>query len=111
MWHVGIDWADDHHDAVVIDDAGKRVAATRVPRTCEGMADLIAFLHGIGDVAAHSERLSCIVATNRGLLIAALLDAGVPVYPVNPTMVDRQRKPSGAKTDAIDAYLIGAHGT
>jgi len=110
MWYVGIDWADDHHDAVVIDDAGTRVAATRVPHTSEGMAELVAFLHGIGDVAAHSERLACIVETNRGLLIAALLDAGVPVYPVNPTTVDRQRKPSGAKTDAIDAYLLARTG-
>ncbi len=22
MWYAGIDWADDHHDAVVIDEAG-----------------------------------------------------------------------------------------
>jgi len=110
MWYVGIDWADDHHDAVVIDDAGTRVAATRVPHTSEGMAELVAFLHDIGDVAAHSEHLACVVETNRGLLIAALLDAGVPVYPVNPTTVDRQRKPSGAKTDAIDAYLLARTG-
>jgi len=110
MWFVGIDWADDHHDAVVIDDAGKRAATTRVPHTSDGMAELIAFLRDIGDVDTHPEHLACIVETNRGLLIAALLDAGVPVYPVNPTTVDRQRKPSGAKTDAIDAYLLARTG-
>jgi len=110
MWFVGIDWADDHHDAVVIDDAGKRVAATRVPHTADGLAELIAFLRGIGDVDAQPAHLACIVETNRGLLIAALLDAGVPVYPVNPTTVDRQRKPSGAKTDTIDAYLLARTG-
>jgi len=110
MWFVGIDWADDHHDAVVIDDAGKRAATTRVPHTSDGMAELIAFLRDIGDVDTHPDHLACIVETNRGLLIAALLDAGVPVYPVNPTTVDRQRKPSGAKTDAIDAYLLARTG-
>ena len=110
MWYVGIDWADDHHDAVVIDDAGTRVAATRVPHTFDGLAELIAFLRGIGDVDAQPAHLACIVETNRGLLIAALLEAGVPVYPVNPTTVDRQRKPSGAKTDAIDAYLLARTG-
>jgi len=110
MWYVGIDWADDHHDTVVIDDAGKRVAATRVPHTADGLAELITFLRGICDVDAQPEHLACIVETNRGLLIAALLEAGVPVYPVNPTTVDRQRKPSGAKTDTIDAYLLARTG-
>ena len=43
--------------------------------------------------------------TNHGLLISALLEAGFPVYPLNPKTVDRRRKPSGAKTDAIDAYF------
>jgi len=68
----------------------------------------VTFLKGLGDVADHPDHLACIVETNRGLLIAALLDVDLPVYPVNPTTVDRRRKPSGAKTDAIDAYLSNA---
>jgi transposase len=110
MWYAGIDWADQHHDAVVIDEAGKRVATTRVAHTAEGLDTLGAFLKGIGDVAAHPDHLACIVETNQGLLIAALLDAGLPVYPVNPKTVDRHRKPAGAKTDAIDAYLLARTG-
>jgi transposase len=39
-----------------------------------------------------------------------LLDAELAVYPVNPKTVDRWRKPSGAKTDAIDAYLLAKTG-
>jgi transposase len=50
------------------------------------------------------------VETNHGLLISALLEAGFPVYPLNPKTVDRRRKPSGAKTDAIDAYLLARTG-
>ena len=38
------------------------------------------------------------------------MEAGIPVYPVNPKTVDRRRKPSGAKTDAIDAYLLARTG-
>jgi transposase len=110
MWYAGIDWADQHHDAVVIDATGKRVATTRVAHTVAGLADLTAFLRSIGDVADQPDHLACIVETNHGLLIAALLDAGLPVYPVNPTTVDRHRKPSGAKTDAIDAYLLARTG-
>ncbi len=110
MWYAGIDWADQHHDAVVIDEAGKRVGTTRVAHSAEGLDTLVTFLKGSGDVADHPNHLACIVETNRGLLITALLDAGLPVSPVNPTTVDRHRKPSGAKTDAIDAYLLARTG-
>ncbi len=110
MWYAGIDWADQHHDAVVIDEAGKRVGTTRVAHSAAGLDTLVTFLKGLGDIAAHPDHLACIVETNRGLLIAALLDAGLPVYPVNPKTVDRHRKPAGAKTDAIDAYLLARTG-
>ncbi len=110
MWYAGIDWADRHHDAVVIDAAGRRVAALRVEHSAAGLAKLTDFLRGLGDVVDHPEHLACIVETSRGLLIAALLEAGLPVYPVNPKTVDQRRKPSGAKTDAIDAYLLARTG-
>jgi hypothetical protein len=51
--------------------------------------------------------VACIIETNHGLLIAALLAAGYPVSPVNPKTVDRKRGAAGAKTDQIDAYLLG----
>jgi transposase len=110
MWYAGIDWADQHHDAVVIDEAGQRVAALRVTHTAEGLAELTTFLKGIGDVVEHPDHLACLVETSHGLLISALLEAGLPVYPVNPKTVDRHRKPAGAKTDAIDADLLARTG-
>ncbi len=110
MWYAGIDWADQHHDAVVIDEAGKRVGTTRVAHSAEGLDTLVTFLKGSGDVTAHPDHLACIIETHRGLLITALLDAGLPVYPVNPNTVERHRKPAGAKTDAIDAYLLARTG-
>ena len=54
--------------------------------------------------------MACIVETNHGLLIGALLEGGWPVYPVNPKTVDRKRGAAGAKTDAIDAYLLAKTG-
>jgi transposase len=110
MWYAGIDWADEHHDAVVIDEAGKRIASFRVAHTAEGLAQLHTRLRAIGDVAAHPDHLACIVETSQGLLISSLLEAGLAVYPVNPKTVDRHRKPAGAKTDAIDAYLLARTG-
>jgi transposase len=110
MWYAGIDWADQHHDAVVIDEGGQRVAAIRVAHDADGLAKLTTFLKGIGDVAEHPAHLACLVETSHGLLISTLLEAGLPVYPVNPKTVDRHRKPAGAKTDAIDAYLLARTG-
>ena len=44
------------------------------------------------------------------MLVSSLLEADLPVYPVNPKTVDRHRKASRAKTDAIDAYLLARTG-
>jgi len=107
MWYAGIDWADTHHDAVVIDEAGRQADALRVMHTKEGLAELTSFLRAL---AKTPDQMACIVETNQGLLIAALLEAGFTVYPVNPKTVDRRRSASGAKTDAIDAYLLAKTG-
>jgi transposase len=110
MWYAGIDWADDHHDAVVIDEAGQRIASCRVPHTPEGLAQLVTFLQATVGSAPTPQELACLIETTHGLLITALLDAGLAIYPVNPKTVDRRRKPSGAKSDAIDAYLLAKTG-
>lgn len=107
MWYAGIDWADTHHDALVIDETGRPVSSLRVSHTPEGLSQLISFLSGM---VPSKEQMACIIETNHGLLIAALLEAGFPVYPVNPKTVDRRRGASGAKTDAIDAYLLAKTG-
>jgi len=107
MWYAGIDWADAHHDALVIDEAGHQVSSLRVSHTPEGLVQLIDCLSRI---APSKEQMACIIETNHGLLITALLEAGFPVYPVNPKTVDRRRSSSGAKTDAIDAYLLAKTG-
>jgi len=56
------------------------------------------------------QELACLLETPHGLLMTALVEAGLAVYPVNPKTVERRRKPSGAKTDAIDAYLLAKTG-
>ena len=110
MWYAGIDWADQHHDVVVIDEQGKQLAKKRVTHTADGVADLISFLKEVGDVVQQPDHLACILETTTGLLITALLEAGLLVYPVNPKTLEKWRKPSGAKTDAIDAFLLARKG-
>ena len=109
MWYAGIDWADQHHDALVIDEKGQQVGSVRVDHTPQGLARLNTFLQQIiGSLP--KEHMACIIETTHGLLIASLLEAGWPVYPVNPRTVDRRRAASGAKTDTIDAYLLAKTG-
>ena len=106
MWYAGIDWADRHHDLVIIDETGRKVAQLRVEHTPEGLAKLVNFLREIAPL----DQIACILETTHGLLITALLEAGAVLYPVNPKTVDRKRSASGAKTDLIDAYLLAKHG-
>lgn len=107
MWYVGLDWSDTHHDVVVLDEAGHRVGTQRFAHSHQGLQDLKHFLLSI---AKAPEKLACIVETNHGLLITFLLEAGIPVYPVNPKTANRLRKAAGAKTDRIDAYLLAKTG-
>lgn len=109
MLYAGVDWANDHHDVVVIDDTGRQVDALRVTHTPEGLNKLKTFLEQLTG-SEKKEEMACIIETSHGLLIASLLEAGWPVYPVHPKTVDRRRSPSGAKTDTIDAYLLAKTG-
>lgn len=107
MLVAGIDWADDHHDVHVLDPDGRQAASFRVPHNAAGLATLCERLQSLGGEA---EKVACILETRHGLLVTALLEAGFAVYPVNPKTVDRRRRPSGAKTDALDAALLARHG-
>jgi len=107
MWYVGLDWADTHHDIVVLDEAGRRVDSRRFAHSHDGLNELKQCLLSI---AASPDQLACIVETSHGLLIAFLLEAGIPVYPVNPKTANQLRKAAGAKTDRIDAYLLAKTG-
>jgi transposase len=110
MWFAGIDWADAHHEVVVLDEEGTRVGQLRVSHSADGVNQLIAWLRERGDIATCPEHLVCLIETTHGVLITALLEHGVPVYPVNPKLVDHSRRPSGAKTDAIDAAILARIG-
>lgn len=106
MIFVGDDWAEDHHDVYVLDQAGARLGSRRLP---EGLAGISA-LHELlaGQVDEPSEVVVGI-ETDRGLWVDALVAAGYQVYAINPLAVARYRDRhyvSGAKSDAADAKLL-----
>jgi transposase len=109
MKFCGLDWANDHHDALSIDEQGRQLGSTRVAHSSDGLSQLDAYLERIAGPGG-KDQIACIVETSQGLLIAHLLEQGWAVYPVNPRTVERRRAPSGAKTDTIDAYLLAKTG-
>src|SRR2546421_10186665 len=105
----GIDWANDHHDALSIDEHGRQLGRIRVAHSPEGLSQLDGYLEQIAGPGG-KDQVGCIVEASHGLLIEHLLEQGWAVYPVNPRTVERRRAPSGAKTDLIDAYLLAKTG-
>src|SRR5215467_5928457 len=116
MLFVGDDWAEDHHDIEIEDEAGRRLARKRLP---EGLAG-ISQLHAL--IAAHlpaewadlppgeaARRVKVGTGTDRGPWVQALVAAGYEVFALNPMSVARYRErhsTSGAKSDAADAHLL-----
>ena len=106
MIFVGDDWAEDHHDVYLMDEAGQRLAARRLPEGLSGIRGL----HEL--IAAHAEEPDQVVIgieTDRGLWVSALAAAGYQVWAINPMAAARYRDRhhvSGAKSDAGDAKLL-----
>ena len=106
---AGDDWAEDHHDIEVMDEAGKVLARRRLPEGTAGMALLHALVGGFLDEEADGADVVIGIETDRGPWVTALIAAGYRVYPVNPLLASRYRERhgvSGAKSDAGDAHML-----
>lgn len=100
---VGVDWSDDSHAVFVVDTQGKKVAAFQVEHTREGLQELVTRLRAAGSL------LGVGVETTHGVMIYQLLEAGFPVFPVNPKLSHAWRegwKVSAPKSDPGDAEIL-----
>lgn len=116
MLFVGDDWAEDHHDIEIVDDAGQVLARKRFPEGLDGVTRLHALIGEHApcrweqlepDQAAAEVKVG--IETERGPWVAALVAAGYEVFPINPMSVARYRErhsTSGAKSDTADAHLL-----
>jgi len=106
---VGDDWAEDHHDVEVMNEAGKILARKRLPEGAAGMAGLHELIgRHLGEDADGAE-VTVGIETDRGLWVAALVAAGYTVFGVNPLQASRYRERhgvSGAKSDSGDAHML-----
>ncbi|MFA9566006.1 MAG: IS110 family transposase, partial [Acidimicrobiales bacterium] len=103
---LGDDWAEAHHDVHLMNEAGDRLAARRLPEGLDGIAGLHAML------AEHADDPSEVIVgieTERGLWVQALIAAGYQVFAINPLSVSRYRDRhgvAGAKSDPGDAKVL-----
>jgi transposase len=106
---VGDDWAEDHHDVEVMDEAGKVLARRRLPEGVAGMAGLHELTGRFVPEDAGEAEVVIGIETDRGPWVTALIAAGYTVFPVNPLQASRYRQRhgvSGAKSDAGDAHML-----
>ena len=66
MIFVGDDWAEDHHDVYVMDEAGTRVASRRLPKALTGIREVHEL---IAADAAEPDRVVIGIETGRGLWV------------------------------------------
>ena len=116
MLFVGDDWAEDHHDVELVDEAGRRLARARLPEGLDGLSRLHALIaerlsQDSADLPAEeaARRVVIGIETDRGPWVQALIAAGYVVFAINPLQVARYRQrhsTSGAKSDAGDAHVL-----
>ena len=106
---LGDDWAEDHHDVELQDEAGTVLARRRLPEGVAGIRRLHELIgeHSGGEQA--SPRVVVGIETDHGPWVQALLAAGYEVFAINPMSVARYRERhsvSGAKSDPGDAHVL-----
>jgi transposase len=102
MVFAGLDWASRTHAACVIDERGTICLQLEVSHDAAGLAELARRLRQAGATAIAIERPS-------GLIVDALLEAGLTVVPIHPNVVKATRpryRSHGGKSDASDAYVL-----
>lgn len=100
--YAGLDWASRTHAVCVIDAQAQMRAQFEIGHDAAGLAELARRLHALSVQAIAIERPS-------GLIVDALLAAGLTVVPIHPNVVKATRpryRSHGGKSDASDAFLL-----
>lgn len=109
MLFIGDDWAEDHHDIAVLDEAGRLLARRRLNEGVSGLEALHALLGGYLPENAAAAEVLVGIETDRGPWVQGLLASGYTVYAINPAQSARYRQrtgAAGAKSDKGDALVL-----
>ena len=99
---AALDWADDHHDLVVVDAGGQVVLKLTFEHNAQGWQQAQQAL-------AQWPGLPVALETSAGPAVDQLLQRGFTVYPVMPKAAARYRerkRPTGPKDDFHDAWSL-----
>jgi len=101
-YFAALDWANDHHDVIVVNRSGSIAAEFRFAHTASGWAEFTQKMQPFPQAPLALE-------TSSGPAVDQLLQRGWTLYPVNPKAAQRYRErktPSGTKTDRHDAWSL-----
>jgi transposase len=103
---VGVDWAQDKHELVVMATSGDILARRSLPHTGEALA---ALARDLAAQEATAAEVHVAIEHHDGALLAWFLAQGYTVYAINPKSAERARdryRPGGGKDDLADAYVL-----
>ena len=101
-YFVALDWANDHHDVIVLDRQGVVQLEFRFAHTAEGWAEFTQKTQPFAGAPLTLETAS-------GPAVDQLVQRGWTVYPVAPVAAAGYRKrkaPSGTKSDRHDVWAM-----
>lgn len=105
--YIGIDWSEEKHDVVFLNEAGAQIAYQCIPHKLEGF---VLFDRQRAKLGLALEECQIGIETSYSLLVDYLLEQGYPgVYVLPPNQVKANQgrfRQSGAKDDPADARLI-----
>jgi transposase len=105
--YCGLDWAENHHDIALVNEAGELLAKQRITDDAAGYKILLDLLAAHGDTP-HAP-IPVAIETSHGLLVATLRTGTRQIYAVNPLSAARYRDRhalSGKKSDHGDALVL-----
>jgi len=98
----GFDYAGQKHYVVVVDRTGSKKLSMEFENKAKGWRKFL-------DAIKAFPKIAFTIETSCGADVERLLDAGLPVYPVNPKSAQRYRdrkSVAGCKSDELDAFCM-----
>lgn len=106
-YHVGIDWASDSYQVVVVGYAGDILGEKHVEHTGEGIRQFIDWLLPLA--AFDRPSIAIAIEVPHGAMVETLIENNLAVFAINPKQLDRFRDRhtvAGAKDDNLDALVL-----
>jgi hypothetical protein len=84
-YYAGFDWANDHHDVIILDRAGRIVADFQIEHTQQGWQRWRWRWRWREQVAALGPGVAACVETSQGIVVEKLLESGSRSDKQSPT--------------------------